>query len=107
MTKAPPAGCPSWDSLPLPHGGDRLETDQDQDGDGGLDEDEVEAVGGDDRACRCMVVEGFHPLVVLGDRAVVIVDREGRGQFRILDRFAVLVGANRIAVFRPSWSCIW
>ena len=33
----------------FPHGGDRLETDQDQNRDARLDEDEVEAVRGNDR----------------------------------------------------------
>ena len=41
------------------HCGDRFEANQDQDGDAGLDEDEVEAVRRDDRGGGLVEVEGL------------------------------------------------
>ena len=75
----------------------------------GLDEDEVEAVGGDDRACRCMVVEGCDPLVVLGDRAVLDSrSSKGAASFGVLYRFAILrQRRSGSPAFSSFMSCIW
>ena len=86
----------------LAHRGHGFEADQDEDGDAGLDEHEVEAVWRDDGAGAGVEVEGQRVLLVAGLAGDGLIGRvthgERSGELRIGDRIAVLAGRDRVTI---------